>query len=434
MDQLRLLPAQDREDPYFGVNDALKSEDATAPLLRGLGAKIDRVEVRWDQIEPARGAYDFDQLDRLVAEGERWKMNVLAVVVGAPVWAVDRPTRMGSGPPSGLDQPALLRSGAVNQDNDWASFLATVAQRYGSRIAAWEIWNEPNFRDFWHGTPVDYAHLFAIGSAAIRAENPNATILIGGLVVDDGSFLRSAIGTLCPNKDCGGARIDGVAWHIYGDPRDVERVANLTRDVFAPYHLAPPIWVTEANVPSIDPNAPPDQVTGAGVVSLDEQAAFVMQLFALGRAVGVQSVDFYRAIDVGEGGHYWGLFRNDWSPRPALNAFRTAAEWLSGTTPVSLSHPTATTTLVQLRRSNEVIAVVWNDAPKVVVVEVPSTASQATVVNLAGTTTPEVASAGNIRVTLPGAPTHTNGEAPLGAPVIIVTCTVISGENCAGEG
>src|SRR5262249_53225743 len=154
--------------------------DATAPLMRGQGAKFDRVEVRWDAIEPALDVWRFDQLDSIVDDAQRWDMSILAVVVGAPAWAVDRPDRVGPGPPNGLDAPPYLASGEANPANPWARFVATVAKRYRGRIARWEIWNEPNFRDYWHGTADDYGRLFVTSRTVLHREAPGSTILIGG--------------------------------------------------------------------------------------------------------------------------------------------------------------------------------------------------------------------------------------------------------------
>ncbi len=421
MDQLQILPPANRDDPFFGINNALKSEDATAPLMHGLGAAIDRVEVRWDEVEPRPGVFVFDQLDRLIAEAERVQLEVLVVVVGAPAWAVDRPERAGPGPPRGLDQPALRADGSPNPANPWAEFLGMVAHRYSRRVAVWEIWNEPNFRDFWRGTPADYARLFDVARAVLKAESSQATVLLGGMVVDDGAFLGDVLAHLCPNRDCGGRTIDGVAWHIYGEPTDVVRVAQLTRERLSPYGLAAPLWITEANVPVDDPQAPADALVGPEAVSLAQQAAFVSQLCALARSVDVHTVAFYRAIDVDEERHYWGLFRHDWSARPALLAYRTAARWLSHTTYLGTSHPAPGVTVVRLHRPGEDVSVLWTDRATPVRLALPASADHGTLVAVEGKETPLTPRGGSFEVTLPPAPPHRPPTAPLAPPVILVT-------------
>jgi hypothetical protein len=421
--QLQILPPNQRNDPFFGINDALAEENATAPLIHGLGASLDRVEVRWDEIEPAPGNFRFDRLDRLIAESERWHISVLAVVDGAPAWAVDAKERIGAGPPKALDTPALLPGGAPNPANPWAFCLATVAKRYGHRIAAWEIWNEPNFRDFWKGSPTDYAHLLQTARTVLTQTVPGSPVLLGGMVEDDGSFLRSVVQQLCPVNKCASPPFDAVAWHVYGNPADVLRLADLTRATLAPYHLQPQIWVTEANVAIDDPQGPGDLVVGPDAVSLDQQAAFVVQLFALSRAADVQTVAIYRAVDVPEGGHYWGLFRDDLTARPSLLAYRTAAEWLSHTQVVGLSHPAPSVTQIELRRPGELVNVLWTNSNTPVQVRLATRATSGILVRCTGATS-QIRPVGNaFNVTLPDAPPRRPLTAPLAQPVFIVTKT-----------
>ena len=419
MDRLRLLPADQRDDPLFGVNNALVAENATAPLLRGIGATIDRVEVRWDEIEPTPGEFCFDRLDSLVAQAERWDLAILAVVVGAPAWAVDRPERSGAGPPRGLHEPALLHGGIANLDNPWASFLSALARRYGSRIAAWEVWNEPNIPEFWRGSVAEYARLYEVARAVLQAEVPGAPVLVAGLVQDDGAFLRELVRELCSRRDCASPPFEHVAWHVYNNPRDVLKVAETTRAVLAPYGVEPIIWITEANVPIDDPLAPLYAVGGPGNVSLVEQAAFVMQVYALARAGGIRTVAFYRAADVEEG-RFWGLLRQNVSGRPALFAYRAAAQWLSRSRLVRLGHPRQGVTQVRLRRPGETVDVVWTDAPEPVVVRVEAEERRGMVVRLDGTTAPIRARGNSFEVALPAAPPPHPPMVPLGEPVLLV--------------
>src|SRR5207248_633166 len=95
--QLPVLPANRRDDPLFGINAALQQENWTAPLMQGSGAALDRVEIRWDVVEPAAGSFQFDGLDRVLRDAERWHLSVVAVVDGVPAWAADRPERVGAG-------------------------------------------------------------------------------------------------------------------------------------------------------------------------------------------------------------------------------------------------------------------------------------------------------------------------------------------------
>jgi hypothetical protein len=267
------LDAEHRSDPLFGICNALAGDDALAPLLRGIGAATDRIELRWDEVEPSPGERRWERFDRLFAAAERWNLQLLPVLIGAPRWAVDHADRAGAGPPS--DWPA------------WERFVGDAAARYGKRAAAWEVWNEPNIREFWRGSVGEYARLLRTAYPALSATAP---VLMGGMVQDDGWWLRELLRLEAP--------FDAVAWHVYGEAEELTRLAALTRGL-----TDRPIWVTEASAP-------------------------LLPLYALAKAEGVERVLVYRASDVGD--HHWGLLREDLALKPSFLAYRTAARWVGG--------------------------------------------------------------------------------------------------------
>jgi hypothetical protein len=420
IDRLQPLSPGERADPLFGVAEALGAGDAAGPIMRGMGAAVDRLELRWDQLEPAPGVYDFTALDDTLAMNDQIGFSVLAVVDGTPDWATPDALAPGNAPPIGLDQPVFLAGGAVNPNNPWAGFLATVAAHYGARIGAWEIWNEPNSNVFWNGTPSQYARLLAVAQAVLAKAAPAKPVLIGGMVSDDGAFLSAVAAALCPAGPCGGVFPSAVAWHVYDNPADIVRLAGLTRRLLQPYAVTPEVWITEANVPVNDPQAPDDAVVGQDAVSLNGQAAFVLQSYALARLAGVHTLVIYRASDVDDQGHYWGLLRGDDSARPALLAYRTAAQWLGGTRAIGLSHPQSGVSVAQFCGNDNRVDVAWNDTTARVDVALPAVAARADQVDAAGAAVPLTPVQGAWRVALPPATAPTAFTVALGLPTLVV--------------
>lgn len=420
IDHLQPLSPGARADPLFGVAEALGAGDAAGPVMRGMGAAVDRLELRWDQLEPAPGVYDFATLDDTLAMNDQIGFSVLAVVDGTPDWATPGTLPPGNAPPIGLDQPVFLADGAVNPNNPWAGFLATVAARYGPRIDAWEIWNEPNSNAFWNGTPSQYARLLAVAQAVLAKAAPSAPVLLGGMVSDDGVFLGAVAAALCPAGPCAGVFPPAVAWHVYDNPADIARLAGLTRRLLQPYAVAPEVWITEANVPVDDPQAPDDAVVGQDAVSLNGQAAFVLQAYALARLAGVHTMVIYRASDVDDQGHYWGLLRGDGSARPALLAYRTAAQRLGGTRAIGLSHPQSGVSVAQFCGDGNRVAVAWNDTTARVDVAIPAVAARADAVDAADAAVPLTPVQGAWRVALPPATAPTALTVALGLPTLVV--------------
>jgi len=68
--------------------------------------------------------------------------------------------------------------------NDWANFCGILASRYKGRIAAYQVWNEPNLAREWGNQPPNaagYVGLLKACSDAIRAADPQAVIISAGL-------------------------------------------------------------------------------------------------------------------------------------------------------------------------------------------------------------------------------------------------------------
>lgn len=164
----------------FGVNVAL--EQYTSPERDRILGQLDadgfrwaRQVLPWDQVEPRRGAYAWAPWDQIVSDVARHHLSLILVIDRAPVWARTTPD---------ADPRALPADPA-----DLAGFVGTVVERYGSRLAALEIWREPNLQlyheanDDWNDgpDPAEYvAHLRAAYQAA-KAANPAIAVLNAGL-------------------------------------------------------------------------------------------------------------------------------------------------------------------------------------------------------------------------------------------------------------
>jgi hypothetical protein len=140
-----------------------------------------RLPIVWAQVEPRSGEYDFDSLDQTVVGAARRGVRVLPFVYATPAWISGDPMR-----------PPLGTAGARQA---WSSFLRVLVRRYGPQgivwrnaprgqpIRSWQIWNEPNFRIFWHPhtSPDGYARLLKLSATAIRAADRGARIVLAGV-------------------------------------------------------------------------------------------------------------------------------------------------------------------------------------------------------------------------------------------------------------
>lgn len=139
--------------------------------LQALGLQWVRVDLHWDTIEPQEGVFRWDVLDPLMAEIERRGLKAEVYLVGSAPHATSAPA--GSPHPDQYPpkDPAL-----------YAKALVQLAQRY-PKVAAWQVWNEPNLPAFWRPRedPAAYGRLLLTSVQAMQAQAPGRRIVLGGM-------------------------------------------------------------------------------------------------------------------------------------------------------------------------------------------------------------------------------------------------------------
>jgi len=183
------LDAQDTSQTLTGVQD--------------LGPGWTRITAAWHDIETSPGHYNSTQMSRLdtAIDGlQSTGSKVIVTVYTAPQWA------------SGMSE----RESPPQNPADYARFIRAMAERYRGKVGAWEIWNEENFQQFWSSGPnaAKYAELLKAAYPAVKAGDPNATVVFGGLSLNDYAYLESAYAAE-PNL---GDYYDVMATHPYTFP------------------------------------------------------------------------------------------------------------------------------------------------------------------------------------------------------------------------
>ncbi|MBV9174401.1 MAG: cellulase family glycosylhydrolase, partial [Chloroflexi bacterium] len=148
-------------------------------LLRQAGVGWIRQELPWEQIEPGAkgdftdpkfGGSTWAKFDDIVDQANAMGLHLILRLDTSPRWALPADA------PDGLSPP-------VN-DQDYWDFVAEVAERYRGRVAAYQIWNEPNLTSEWgHRSPdaTAYAALLRGAADRIRAVDPTARIVMAAL-------------------------------------------------------------------------------------------------------------------------------------------------------------------------------------------------------------------------------------------------------------
>jgi hypothetical protein len=306
-------------DHYFGLH-IHHADGGTAWPKPAFGAwRLWDAYVAWPNLQPARDQWDFARLDRYVAFGKRFGVDILLPLGMSPSWASARPDEKSSYRPGWAAEPADL--------DDWRRYVRTVAERYRGSIHHFEVWNEINDKGFYTGS-VDKMVELTCEAHRIVHEVSADNRLVSPSFIGAGSepeqleaFLRKG----------GKACVDIIGYHFYVPHRQPEEIVALigrVRTAMARQgvsHL--PLWNTEAGWWLENGDGTPE--TGADKrwrrVRVDEAPAVVARTLILGRASGLERFYWY-AWD----NKILGLVEpSTGAEKPAGVAFATLVRWLA---------------------------------------------------------------------------------------------------------
>ncbi len=152
-------PAMTSGTPYkLGINMlwGSGSDDeisARFARMKSLGISEARIDWEWRVVEEKKGQYDWSALDRFVQLASKNGISIFPIVHYAPNWALPTTKK-----PNGVYQNAPSEAAF----GDYARFLAASIDRYGpggnapfsfTPIKYWQVWNEPNTKEFWGPKP-----------------------------------------------------------------------------------------------------------------------------------------------------------------------------------------------------------------------------------------------------------------------------------------
>ncbi len=313
-----------------------------------LGVGWIKQQIDWNSVEYARGLYRWGELDHLVAEAQQRGLKIMLSVARAPGFSRPEPVEE-DGPP--------------NDFSIFRDFMHALSTRYRGRVAAYELWNEPNLKREWRGHDLSatrFVELVKVGAAGVREGDPEAIIISGAPAVtgiddgveaiDDRRFLREMIAAGVADT------VDAVGLHPYGaaNPPD-ERAADVAHlragynnhpsffflDTIDDYHtilsaanINKPLWITELGWPSIE-NFGEVDTSGwdyARDVTEADQAAYLLRAIELRRdrpwlgPLMIWNLNIALLLGPDRSESAYGLIGPDGSERPAYQQLRSAGE------------------------------------------------------------------------------------------------------------
>jgi hypothetical protein len=250
-------PPQQPAVPAIGVSvNWLFNSDTFTPAqveeqldaMQADGVKLARTDAFWSAAEPEPPAggvhrYEWGYTDRVAGSLARHGVRWLPIISYSALWAASLPDN-DKAPPRTPDDYAAYARAFVERYGRGGRFWAEHPELPPTPATAIEIWNEPDNSDFWAPAPdpAGYIDLYLRARAAIRAADPQARVLVGGLTGAP-TFLPQL---LAARPDARG-QVDGVAVHTYSpEPLGaLAEVRDARRTLVTLGMVDVPLWVTE---------------------------------------------------------------------------------------------------------------------------------------------------------------------------------------------
>ena len=306
-------------------------------LVADAGGDTVRIDLAWSSLE-TNGKGDFSswyvtKADTFLTEARERGLNVIGTLWATPCWASSAPEDKKLGCEGPWWDRGVDRYAPVNP-SDYADAAAWVAQRWGSKLVALEIWNEPNLPDKYSlqapDPAVAYAEILKAAYPKVKQVAPGLRVVGGALAFSDGTFLERLYDLGI--KD----HFDAFSIHPYNEWRDPDdpwktewrKYTFLTgipwvRSVMEAHGDGEKgLWLTEFGFSTCG--------TGSTwCVTEDQQAEFINDSFRI--AAGWNYVEAAIAYNLRNKGSdpqdresQFGLVARDFTPKPGYRGFRAA--------------------------------------------------------------------------------------------------------------
>ncbi len=331
-DTVTVTPPPTESYKGFAVGGVFQSE-TTATInqdlddMVALGAKWIRTDINWAQIQGGGStSYNWTS-DYVISAAIARGLKVLAGILYSPWW-------------HGPNAPAGNANDPPNPTT-YANFCATAVNRYKTwGVHHYEVWNEPNITGFWNPvSPVTYTNVLKAAYPAIKAADPSAVVLHGGLASAPDSGGQMSITTFFQQMYVNGAKgyFDAGNVHPYTQPsvpgggedwNPWTHMTNMRTSMVNRLEGAKQIWITESGAAtSGDPAQPGTYTTEAA------QSNIISLGFSQAKALGYVGPIFvymhrdrqvYPGTAIKTREEYFGVRKFDRSLKPSATTFLNA--------------------------------------------------------------------------------------------------------------
>ncbi len=310
----------------------------------------------WSAIEPSPGSRNWDaNIEQELINASQSYIQTMMIIEGTPSWALK----------------TKYTCGAVAQDKfaELGQFVYDLVKRYSQapyNVRYWELWNEPDAAGTlgcW-GDPGDkqyyggayYGEMLKVVYPVIKQADPQAQVLVGGLLLDCDPDNPPAGKACTPARFLngilavgGGPYFDGVSFHAYDYYTDGGGYANpnwhssssttgpvsiakarYLKGVLAQYGVEGKYLLNTETAVFYGPNVMDPPCAEGDPAKLEAieatKVGYLIQSYAVAVAEGWSANIWYSAFGV----RCSGLFNQDLSPKAAYYAYQFARQKLGG--------------------------------------------------------------------------------------------------------
>lgn len=310
-------------------------------MIQDMGFGWVKQSLAWRDIEGIeKGKYDWFRPDFIVDLVEAADLKLLARIDRQPFWSQEN-----DWPPLENAPPADLQ--------DYGDFCGAIAERYRGRIAAYQVWNEPNLSREWGDEapdPAAYTEMLKICYEAIKEADPEAIVISAGLAptgtnlplaMPDSEYLQGmyeagaadyfdvlglnapgykAAPEVSPDEAETTAEYGGGRWFAFRHVEDMRAIMEANGDSDKQVAILEMGWTTDRFNPDYAWHAVTEAEQADYLVRAYEYAAEHWRPW-IGPMFTIYIADYAWTPEANEQ-WWWAITLPDGTPRPAYNALQ----------------------------------------------------------------------------------------------------------------
>lgn len=230
----------------FGIQAGTLVDSLVARAAE-IGVKWTRLGASWPGIESEKGIYDWTETDKAFDIALKNGITPFVTIGGgnrlySRLTTYDNPAEAeiyGYKPEPPVKDPVAM--------NAYLNFVRAVIDRYKDKIDYWEVWNEPNHRNYWGSTPdgKEYGLLLVQTAEIIKELDPGSKVIGGSMAGINPEFTNDFLSVGADKL------IDIISYHNYGAvPEERTYAAIDLWEVINKYNPDIELWQGECGYPS----------------------------------------------------------------------------------------------------------------------------------------------------------------------------------------